>query len=237
MTEYLETLELTDKLEIGITQSDLWEDANPGSLDYGCPFNITYLKRSRYTLGNTPVESPTQHLLELVGTDYEQEYYYGTEEHIVEKLNDRFDRDYIWQPVYAVIHGGIALRTGSPIPNPYYGFDSGQSGIIYISKKEALNIWGKKRASRKFIEEIKRLQGDVIKGLCQYINGDVYEADVICKDCGERLEWLGTYWGFGDWKTNGLLDDAEYYKTHPLICLCEEDLDTPVSYLKNGEDK
>jgi hypothetical protein len=54
-------------------------------------------------------------------------------------------------PVYAYVHGGVALSASNGNPFPDAQFDSGRSGWIYCSKSFAIEQWGngKKRLSAK----------------------------------------------------------------------------------------
>ena len=102
---------------------------------------IAYLERSRYTLGNEPV----------------------SEERMDEIAAGIRSGELIGVPVYAYVHGGVALRAGSSwhglLPQGHAEFDSGQSGFVYISKADALKHWfvnAKRMSAKRLNNEIGR---------------------------------------------------------------------------------
>ena len=97
----------------------------------------------------------------------------------------------IWLPVYAYIHGGTRLSTGSFRGRaPHADWDSGQCGIIWCSKDRAVKEWGKKVCTKQVIEQAEKcLQGEV-ETYNQWINGEVVGYEVegpVCED---------SCWGF-----------------------------------------
>lgn len=225
--ETIETISLTKDTNIGITvyTAGLDDSDNPIDPEYGCPYIVTY-KSSRYLLGNTHVKNHWTFLLEQVGTDYEKDtledavrYEYTDVQSLkaFKRLEDRFDNDFIWMKVYGYIHGSVWLDT-RPIPNAHFGFDSGQTGVICISKKEARKLWGWDVLTKARIDEVKTKMTSAINWFSEYLNNNAVEGHIQCAYCDEVLEHIeGYYLGF-DVKKNGLLEEAEYYKENPLIC-------------------
>lgn len=76
------------------------------------------------------------------------------------------DPDNICLPVYAYIHGGITISTGS------FGckFDSGQCGIIYMDRATAKENWPGEDYEQRAVDCLKA----EIAELDQYLRGDVY---------------------------------------------------------------
>lgn len=94
--------------------------------------------------------------------------------------------DYISLPVYVYIHSGIAMNTnGFSCP-----WDSGQSGIIYVSKEEVRKVYGVKAITKSVREKVENVLRSEIKEFSAYLNGDVYGYVV---ENGDEKE---SCWGF-----------------------------------------
>jgi hypothetical protein len=78
--------------------------------------------------------------------------------------------DALYLPVYMYDHGGIALKT-SPFSCRW---DSGQVGVIHISKERARREQGVKRITKKTRKRILDYLDDEIRILDLYVRGDVY---------------------------------------------------------------
>lgn len=104
---------------------------------------------------------------------------------IIEKI---LDRKYIILPLYLYDHSGITMSTsGFSCP-----WDSGQVGVIYISKEDA-----KKEYSGGDYEEkaIKYLTGEV-ETYDDYLTGSVYGYTIEPKDTNKNIECDDSCWGF-----------------------------------------
>ena len=95
--------------------------------------------------------------------------------------------EYLWLPVYACIHSGTRLSTAE------FGdkWDSGMSGIVYVSMPDALKEWSKKRLTPKLREAILGCLKTEVETFSQYLNGEVY-GWVIEVDGGH----VDSCWGF-----------------------------------------
>lgn len=103
----------TGKVSFEILPDD---DCGDSPLDWNDWPKISYRKDSRYTLGNTPVDS---------------------EDH--QEIADKIESgEYVGLPVYAYIHSGVMLKAGSGFSCQW---DSGQSGFVYMPKEVALKDW------------------------------------------------------------------------------------------------
>jgi hypothetical protein len=129
---------------------------------------------SRYVLGDKEVTS-----------DYLQE--------VMDKGVDLYGDPVIWLPVYAYIHGGVVLNTS--------GFscrwDSGQCGIIMVSKAKVKEEWKKQRISPKLHKQILQCLESEVKTYSQYLEGDVW-GYVIEDDQGEQVESCYGFFGYKD---------------------------------------
>jgi len=135
--------------------------------------HITYRKGARTILGNDPVE-------------YEE----------FERIGAEIDSGLlIGRPVYAYVHSGVALRTGSfqgLLPQGHAEFDSGQSGYIYVTKKTALEWHGGKVLSAKKREKTLESLESVLSEFAKWLNGDCW-GFIIEDENGKQLD---SCWGF-----------------------------------------
>ena len=118
---------------------------------------------TRYTLGDKQVDR--EEMIDIIG-----------------------DPDYIHLPVYAYIHGGVTINTTGY--RSY--FDSGMCGIIYVSKADVREEFGKQRISKKLMALVLKVLRGEIEVLDQYYTGDVWGYTVT----DERGELVDSCWGF-----------------------------------------
>lgn len=105
------------------------------------------------------------------------------------------EHDYIALPVYAYVHSGAVLNTtGFSCP-----WDSGQSGIIYVSKKKVREEFSVKRISPKLKEKVKEILRAEIETFSKYIGGEVYGFTVTNKE-GEIIDSVGGFFDLEDCK-------------------------------------
>jgi hypothetical protein len=116
-------------------------------------------------------------------------YNFGDDTASVEELREIYnDPDNIALPIYAYEHGGITINT----TGFSCGWDSGQVGIVYMTKAQAVENWGKKIVTAKVREAaIKCLEAE-IEELDNYLTGQVYGYCVYNPE-GEEVE---SCWGF-----------------------------------------
>ena len=130
----------------------------------------------------------------------------------------------IMLPLYLYDHSGITMNTTGFSCR----FDSGQVGVIYVSKEKVMKEYGWHKLTRKRIAKIQNILRGEVKMYDQYLTGDVYgyklwfigiamEALVSIdydpkedniKDFGEEID---SCWGFfgGDHTENGMKDNYE----------------------------
>jgi len=124
------------------------------------PLGTILYTSSRYTLGDKRVSSE-----EI--------------EEIIADVNN------VYLPVYAYIHGGIALSTGG-FNDPW---DSGQCGIIYISKEKIAKEYGD--ATPATVEKVLGYLKGEVETFSKYLKGEVY--GYVIEEEGEEPE---SCWGF-----------------------------------------
>ena len=118
-------------------------------------------------------------------------YALGDEQASAEKINFVLNsKDYISLPVYAYIHSGIALNTtGFSCP-----WDSGMSGIIYVSKNKVREDFKKKLISKKLYNIVLDILKSEVDVYGKYLNGEVYGYEII-NDDGDVVDSCYGYYG------------------------------------------
>jgi hypothetical protein len=218
----IEKIQLTETQSIHIQLCD-WDD-NPR--DWENLGTITYTS-TRYTLGDeqykthdefllTFWDEVPEHVLDSWGHwdwFWEASRYSNLPENVRDVLTKVFEENHIFLPVYAYIHSGIVLNTtGFHCP-----WDSGQTGVIYVSKKDVKDEWGWQRLTRKRVEFIQNILRNEIEIFSDYVEGNVYQFVVKCDLCEEDLDSSAQgFYGY-DWEKNGILDEA--YPTPEHKCL------------------
>lgn len=87
-----------------------------------------------------------------------------------------FNKHYVMLPLFLYDHSGITMSTG-----PFScRWDSGMVGIIYMSKKDALDNWGGKIMSRKVREKCIASLKASIEEYDMFLTGEVYG---VCSQC------------------------------------------------------
>jgi hypothetical protein len=114
------------------------------------------------------------------------------------------DKELICLPIYIYDHSGITINTT--------GFscmwDSGQIGVIYCTKKDAVKEFGKKVCTQEVRDKaLKCLQGE-ISDLNAYVSGEVYGYRVLDPD-GEEVTSCWGYYGDVDDCLSAGVEEAE----------------------------
>jgi hypothetical protein len=106
-------------------------------------------------------------------------------------------KNYILLPLYLYDHSVLILRAGEG-GNPFIGraqhaeWDSGQVGWAYMSKKYAMDNWGKKRFTRTLKEKSLELLRGEVEEYGHYLSGEVYGFKIIDGDGNE----IDSCWGW-----------------------------------------
>lgn len=120
---------------------------------------VAYLKRSRYCLGGEAVDEARMKDISV-------------------KIRSG---EYIGLPVYAYVHGGVALSTDRRYPFDD-AWDSGQSGFAYIPKRKT----GYGRVTKKRRAEVEGWCRSAVREMSSILGGDVWGV------VAERLEYTGS---------------------------------------------
>lgn len=102
-------------------------------------------------------------------------------------------KGFIAIPVWRYEHSGVAYE--ADFENPFYDeWDSGMVGVIYISKKNALDIYGGKRMTAKIKEKVIESLKAEVETYSLYANGEVYRYS-LCDSNENVIESLGCFFG------------------------------------------
>ena len=147
----------------------------------------------RYNLGDVQPQVEAQdYVAELIGSDDEKQeavydYWFGkgsgTNEELhdyahsklSERIQEEFDRQYISLPLYLYDHSGISISTGS-FSCPW---DSGQLGLIYVSKDKIRQDYGIKHVTKAWADKIRGYLKDEVETYDQFLTGDVWGFQVF----------------------------------------------------------
>ena len=171
---------------------------------------------NRYSLGDVQPKCDTQdYLAELIGWDEEKrqavyDYWFGhgtgtnkeLNYHASRKLKERiqgeFDKQFISLPIYLYDHGSLTISTGS-FSCPW---DSGQLGLIYVSKEKVRQEYGIKHVSKAWEDKIRGYLDQEVQVYDQYLTGDVWGYRIFEGPEGvdpeeeiEALEEVDSLWG------------------------------------------
>jgi len=113
-------------------------------------------------------------------------------EDLAEKHRELEKAGAIILPVYAHVHSGVSVSTGS-FSDPW---DSGQCGFIAVERGRVLEEYGKKIITKKVRETVVRVLEGEIETWDQYFTGEIFGIIVTDND-GEELE---SCWGFYGYK-------------------------------------
>jgi len=127
----------------------------------------------RYTLGDTDVPS-------IDPSDFDG--FDEMEEHIRKELGA-----VIVLPLSLYDHSGITMSVGQAS-----GWDCGQVGFIYATRKQVLEWFMRKRLSKKLLGQVEDCLRAEVDEYDKYLTGQVYGFMVTGEDCDDSC------WGFFD---------------------------------------
>lgn len=138
--------------------------------------------------------------------DLGDQHDFSSPDDVIEWLQGQ-GRDVIYLPIYAYEHGGITLRTGA-FNDP---FDSGQVGIIYVTREEVRKEYNCKRISKATLRKVIALLNAEVEEYDSYLTGDVW--GYVIED--ENEEVLDSCWGFYGYQycKDEAKEQAEWYAT------------------------
>ncbi len=154
---------------------------------------ITYNSRSRYVLGNSPTDE-------------------HEDEDIARKVRDG---DYIGMPVFAYVHGSVAIQAA--YTNPFHcQWDSGRSGWAYMTKAEVRSYFGVRRITKGVKEEALMFIRSSVEDYSAYLNGEVYGFIIRDTSTGEAVDSCWGYYGMDFVKSEAMLALKQMESLTPL---------------------
>lgn len=150
-----------------------------------CPLEyseITFLNiLRRYSFGTKEIESKKGDV-RIVPKDFD-----STDE--IEEFLEH--NDYFYAPVFAYIHGSIALSLNC---DGQFSdrFDSGVAGFLCVRKDKLREMRGSKRLTKKIFDEELKFWKALIKETNYWLNGDIYNVQVETKE-GEFVDSFVSY--------------------------------------------
>lgn len=133
---------------------------------------ITYNSRSRYVLGNKPVDLDEFNRISAMVRDGEA----------------------IGMPVWAYVHSSSTIRAA--YENPFgCPWDSGRSGWVYISNADARSYLNVKRLSKTHKTYILSLLKQDVEMFSAYLNSECYGFIIRDTRTGEALDSCWGYYG------------------------------------------
>lgn len=136
-------------------------DQSPREWDNACTMVCWH---NRYNLGDK------------ASNDYNPSIY-NSREDLENALKQDYGSDCIMRPLYLYDHSGLRIKIGSfqgLLPQGHAEFDSGQVGYIIISKKKAIEEFGKKIFTKKVLEKTLTYMEGVVRTYDQFLSGDVW---------------------------------------------------------------
>lgn len=177
-----EEIEISAVNEIKVSHDPFADDPLTDSL-----FEVTYRSDARTVLGNRPVDT-LDDLNEIVNSG-----------------------QYIAVPVYAYVHGGVALRLGhdwfdGSLSQGHAYFDSGMSGYMLADKQTVREWYNVKRISKKVRDNVLQYMKDTLANYAAWINsecwfigiysdGELQDCTTIYGDPSDELDSLCKQYG------------------------------------------
>lgn len=108
--------------------------------------------------------------------------------------------DYVSLPVYMLDHRDICISSKTTFSEYYMGLDSGQLGIIFVSKEDIRSKLGIKRVTNRVIDRVINLLHSEVETYNQYVTGDVYSFVILDED-EEVIEFCCGFYGYNECKS------------------------------------
>ena len=120
-----------------------------------------------------------------------------------EALTDLLNKVAIVLPVYMYDHSGVTIAT-TPFPCRW---DSGQVGVIFVTKAKAMRALGESRVTKKFQARVEWYLNSEIELLDAYVTGEVFGFEIV----DENGEVEDSCWGFygANILLNGILEHLD----------------------------
>lgn len=122
-------------------------------------------------------------------------YCLGTHRHTADELQAIEKSKAVWLPVYAYVHSGSTIST-KPFSCPW---DSGQSGIAWMTYEDALSIFGEMKFGKKVLTAAGRAKAEeYIRGTVEcfdkWLTGEACGWVITDTQTGEEVDSCGGYY-------------------------------------------
>jgi len=119
------------------------------------------------------------------------------------------ENNIVWLPLYLYDHSGLRMNTGGF----HCPWDSGQVGIVYVTKERIREEYSCKRISKATLKKVLNVLNGEVKNYDHYISGQIY--GYIIED--EHGEDGDSCWGFyGDYEEY-MLPECRSIIDHDII--------------------
>lgn len=148
-------------------------------------------------------------------TDLNSSMFSGWEE--LKQYLIKKEKAVIIKPLYLYDHSGITIST-SPFSCPW---DSGQIGFVYVTRKDLLDEYGKKRVTKKEKEKAEKILDSEVNVYDNYLVGNVFRYDIYDKNgngvescCGFICDSEEEVWNEFECEIKGIIDSVIDEKKH-----------------------
>lgn len=211
--EAYETIEAGEDIEVRIYPDE--DRENPRDNDWGSNFGKMACWHRRYNLGDVQPSEDHEEYLENLAMEADPEleeikervdrvldYFYAgydkpkrlatkiAEQYLAQRIEAALEENYVFENLYLYDHSGLTMNTGG-FSCPW---DSGQVGIIYVSKKDVIKECGNWTAES--IEQARRILVGEVETYSQYLEGDVWGYEIVQKNEHDTEDHIDSCWGF-----------------------------------------
>lgn len=174
---------------------------------------------SRYDLGHEqPRESPEGWLEAQVGRkDYDQNEEESQAGRIIDQLLAEFEKDHLVLPLFLYDHSGISISTTSFHGRAHHAdWDSGQVGWVYVSHKDILKEYSRKRITQALLRKAAKVLEAEVGTYDDYLTGMVFGYSIEGPEGVESSADGESCYGFFGYPegVNQALDDAKGIVDH-----------------------
>lgn len=108
-------------------------------------------------------------------------------------------KDYISLPVFMLDHGGIDISSKTTYSEYYMGMDSGQLGVIFVSKDAVREAFNVKRITKNLEKKVINILHGEVETYNQFVTGDVYCYEIL-DESGDIVDSCGGIFGYNNCK-------------------------------------
>lgn len=152
----------------------------------------------RYTLGDENDYSEPNEFFHQESGLYEDYATYALSDEQLNKCIETVEKNGVMLPLFLYDHSGITMSTSRFSG----GWDTGQVGIIYISKAEIIKEYGGKYLTKALRERVELYLESDVKVYDYYLTGSVYGYNITKIDDDGEEEDIDSCWGYMGYHTD-----------------------------------